>query len=243
VSDWSWKLRLFLSADLVGSTAFKASRSGKRASEWAATFKEFFQSFPDFVESSYSDNSHKSPECEKKLKAWKFSGDEILFQVQLSRYEDVVSHIGAFKRAVGMFPDAWESKNIPLKLKATGWIAGFPVNNTEIVIPSDDSKTHDFIGPGIDLGFRLARFANTQKFILSADLALMLLDAIDRTEVMLVACFDDVTPGQMHGLVHALGDLLAESDVGVVSGQIDLARQRYQQAVALAQQLWHGFVP
>jgi hypothetical protein len=179
--DWEWKLRLFASADLVGSTAYKQSKADT-PQHWAPTFKEFFRSFPAAVETAYGQLPIKCPACQDKLVPWKFSGDEILFHTTLEDSTHSVSHIAAFKHAVAKFPEEWAQKQLPLKLKATAWVAGFPINNTELEMQASGVTTLDFIGPGIDLGFRIARFSDTRRFILSADLALLILDSIDRTE-------------------------------------------------------------
>lgn len=182
-NPWRWKLRLFASADLVGSTAFKAAHGDSR---WAATFKEFFSDFPQFAEAAYADLPPKLLGCAERLKPWKFSGDEILFWVELRSFRHAAAHVLALKQAIGKFARVWEAKKIPLRLKATAWLAGFPVTNTEILIgePSDaQGKTLDFIGPSIDLGFRIARFCDARRFVVSADLALMLLDAVDALDV------------------------------------------------------------
>lgn len=179
--DWRWKLRLFTSADLVGSTAYKQSKSASPA-EWAATFKGFFNEYPAAVSDGYAAVPERCPRCEQKLAPWKFSGDEILFHVEVNDHTELVTHLAAFKHAVKNFPARWTEKQIPLQLKATAWLAGFPVNNTELEIPSSTGNTLDFIGPAIDLGFRITKFANPRRFVLSADLALVVLDAIHRTE-------------------------------------------------------------
>lgn len=114
---------------------------------------------------------------------WKFSGDEILFWVRLHEYKEAVSHIAAFKKALVSFPERWKRKEVPLRLKATAWVAGFPVTNSEVFIETGEIRSLDFIGPSIDTGFRLTKFSSPQKFVLSADLALMFLDAMHRTEV------------------------------------------------------------
>jgi len=103
--------------------------------------------------------------------------------VGLRDHREVPSHIWAFKQALAEFPSQWQNKNIPLRLKGAAWIAGFPVTNSEIIIETDAGRTMDFLGPSIDLGFRLAKFSDERRFILSADLALMLLDAVQRLEV------------------------------------------------------------
>jgi hypothetical protein len=184
VADWRWKLRLFVSADLVGSTAYKSNTTADKP-EWAATFKEFFRDFPVAVERAYSKEPQSSWNCLEHLAPWKFSGDEILFWVELHDYRESISHLLAFKHAVLSFPELWAEKKVPLRLKATAWLAGFPVTNTEIEISTDaDRRTAlDFIGPSIDMGFRIAKYADARRMVVSADLALMILDAVETLEV------------------------------------------------------------
>ncbi len=179
MSEWNWKLRLFLSADLVGSTAFKSSKVDRYAPEWAPTFKDFFRDFPPAVNAAYQRVPQGCQACEERLTPWKFSGDEILFWVQLNNHCEVATHLWAFKQAVSTFPEQWARKKVPLRLKATAWLAGFPVTNSEIKI----GNALDFIGPAIDLGFRISKFSSVRRFTLSADLALMLLDAVDKCEI------------------------------------------------------------
>jgi hypothetical protein len=185
----AWKLRLFLSADLVGSTAYKASQSRGSPEEglpqeWASTFKEFFHEFPSAIEANYAQLPKGCVPCKLRIKPWKFLGDEILFWVQLASHKEAASHLWAFKKAVHEFPRLWSRKTAPLNLKGTAWLAGFPVTNTEIIIPlGKNRETVDFIGPSIDLGFRIAEYSDTRRFVISADLALMLLDAIHSCEI------------------------------------------------------------
>jgi hypothetical protein len=176
---WRWKLRLFVSTDLVGSTAFKASSAQK---SWAPTFKEFFRDFPPTLNAGYDLIPSQFKQPAGRLATWKFSGDEILFWVELSCHEEVSSHLFVVKNAIREFPKLWADK-APLRLKATAWLAGFPVTNTEIQIPTGESAVLDFIGPSIDLGFRIAKFCDDRRFVVSADLALMLLDGVDKREV------------------------------------------------------------
>lgn len=180
--DWNWELRLFCSADIVGSTAYKARKSPTAKPEWAATFSEFFRDFPDRVEQLYEELPEKFFPCQKKLSPWKFSGDEILFSVPIVNHREGLTHVWAFKQAVASFPATqWKAKETPLDLKATGWIAGFPVTNRKVRIPGSSGAV-DFIGPSIDSGFRLTRFSTPRKFILSAALALLVLDGIHSCE-------------------------------------------------------------
>ena len=185
---WQWKMRLFASADLVGSTAYKASQWDKRIPDWATTFRDFFDKFPGFVEKKYDslpNFDHGFARPDRRLTPWKFLGDEALFVVDLTQHEEVASHVLAFKNALKEFPSEWmkDDKPIPLRLKGTLWIAGFPVTNREITIRiSPDNSIVDFIGPSIDAGFRIAKFSSERSLALSADLAHMLQDAVERLE-------------------------------------------------------------
>lgn len=181
--SFEWTLRLFFSVDLVGSTAFKVAESKKDVPEWAHTFREFFRDFPLAIERHAAELGEKYFKCPESPRPWKFSGDEILFWVALTDHRQTATHIASFKSALLQFPNKWSESDVPLKLKATAWIAGFPVTNSEVSIRTDSSTTLDFIGPSIDAGFRLTKFSQPRKFILSADLALMLLDAIHRSEL------------------------------------------------------------
>lgn len=200
---WRFKLRLFVSCDLVGSTAFKGLN---RDSAWAETFQGFFREFPRHLQEQYADPPGKVPRVRKTLRTWKFSGDEILFCVELKKFTDVLAHLCAFKQALTAYPAAWTEKKIPLKLKGTAWLAGFPVTNREVTLEVEGRATKiiDYIGPSIDLGFRIAKFSDTRRFPLSADLALMLLDAVDRSET---------ARQQFHLHLHGLEELK-----GVISG-------------------------
>ena len=183
VTDWRWKLRLFASADIVGSTAYKASQPSSATPDWASVFREFFREFPVFVENHYSKLPEKHTSCAETLKPWKFLGDEILFVAELKSCNEALSHISVLRDSISEFPKSeWISKKIPLKLKGAAWLAGFPVTNTEFRISSEQDSPLDFIGPSIDLGFRIAKFAEPRKLIISADLALLLLDGINHLE-------------------------------------------------------------
>lgn len=181
---WNWKLRVIFSADIVGSTAYKSSKFGEAGEpQWASTFMDFYDGFPVAVEKGYSKANEENslPPCESHMRVWKFAGDEILFQVVLKDHKHLMRHVFAFKYAICKYAEMWSKKEPDLSLKATAWLAGFPVTNREISI--DAEAGIDFIGPSIDLGFRLSKFSTPRKFVISADLALMLLDAVHACDV------------------------------------------------------------
>ena len=74
--------------------------------------------------------------------------------------------------------------NSSLRVKGTAWVAGFPVRNIELYIPKNMHKNkaepecvRDFLGPSIDLGFRLSKKASEARLILSPSLAYLIASA------------------------------------------------------------------
>ena len=197
--DWGWKLRLFISVDLVGSTAFKSRKSsGDRIVDgkavdipiWPQIFTEFFETFPISLKSAYEHLPGSIHKPEALPQPWKFVGDEILFEVALKKYTDTLAHMCAIRDAVKRFPlEKWAAKeDNKLPLKATAWIAGFPVTNREVMLRSDGGDLRDFLGPQMDLGFRLCQCADTRRIPISVDLAMLLLAAIKDQKVATNAC-------------------------------------------------------
>ena len=167
------KLLLFLSADVHNSTAFKNDlRHDGSVQGWLATFKTFYSRFPIFLARKCTSRRVVAPVL------WKLLGDELIFAVELKKSEEAVSYVQSLREAITQYNADWKRKNVELALKGTAWVAHFPVFNAEIQIkePNDANKFRvDYIGPAMDIGFRLARLASKRKLIVSVDLALMLL--------------------------------------------------------------------
>lgn len=176
MSDWS--LRLFAGADIVGSTGFKSSVERQLTPSWAATFEHYVQEFPPLIGQAYESLPEAILPCEKRLSIWKFLGDEFLFTAQLLDYRHALTHVWVLKEAVNRFNELWRQQQLPLRLKATAWVAGFPVINREIRFQTKLGEQRDFVGPSIDAGFRISKFSTAKRFVVSAELALLLLDTL-----------------------------------------------------------------
>lgn len=86
-------------------------------------------------------------------------------------------HLHALKLAMSEYESSLAAKGHNLGLKATAWLAGFPVINSEVWLAQpgeEDDFVRDFLGPSIDLGFRLTRFADGRRIPVSVDLAYLL---------------------------------------------------------------------
>ncbi len=164
---------------------------------------------------------------------WKAIGDESVFILKLENPIQALVAVKVFSEAVKKIRAHMRDKKWnPLNVKASAWLAGFPVNNSEIVLgprnielpaPKDaqamkyvaplayrygrehlkeragiDTKAADlpfpsgkigtiedcaqdalhqyldYVGPQVDVGFRLADLATPEKMTVSADLAYLL---------------------------------------------------------------------
>jgi len=133
---------------------------------------------------------------------WKSLGDELVFVKRLNSPTEAIVVFEAFKRAVRKYDEqVYSFTDGRLGAKGTAWVAGFPITNREVSLvwseteevkrELEDHKTEfdnsryrkgfpielsDFVGPSIDIGFRLSGRASRRKFIVSADLAWLLLE-------------------------------------------------------------------
>lgn len=175
---YQFKYRLLASADIIGSSAFKSGQASIRK-PWAHVFRGFFDEFPKRLAAAFErldgelapDGRPSSP-----FDVWKLVGDEILFCTEIKRHEEVVYHTLALKDALKSYSDELSKKHPGLELKGTIWGAGFPVLNVAVDTQASpgSGRIRDYLGPSVDLGFRLAQFADRRKLVLSADVALFL---------------------------------------------------------------------
>lgn len=213
------KLKLFFSVDIVNSTEFKSKGSTvehSHADHWERTFLTFYRR-------SVIDISIYWKQVIQEMEAvadgslhfafgdaprfWKGVGDEVLFEKTVKSPLDAVAGVRALLRLVENHREQFRSKTPTqsLDVKATAWLAGFPINNAEVVFdespavpsqPGADEITEnfrllariekpdapanyklDFLGTSIDLGFRLRQHASPRKAIVSADLVWLLCQA------------------------------------------------------------------
>jgi len=167
------KLRLFLSVDVIGSTLFKSKHTYTATDHehpWLYFFRDFYDEFPTHFLNEL--DNEEILEQEKPI-LWKSMGDELIFYSSISQITTIPSIITGFKNALEKYDEESLEQEPNLGLKATAWIAGFPVINAEVSY----EKNLDFIGPSIDIGFRLCKFATKRKFIVSVELAYLLLQS------------------------------------------------------------------
>lgn len=175
-------LRLFLSADIVGSTAYKNKRpslseaetGSRRVQPWLETFNRFFEDFPYAYRNRYLGN--KSVDGLAAPRLWKTLGDEIVFETILDFRVQAADHLKRFRETLQGYRQILQEADKKLDIKGTAWLAGFPVGNSVVYLSDADSKDEweDFIGPSMDIGFRLKDFANPRRIAISIELAYLL---------------------------------------------------------------------
>ena len=178
------ELILFISVDLTGSTAFKNVKNAtadksKDPLPWLDAFLRFYESFPQRFFNKF-DSQDDRP------KFWKHIGDELLLYVPLKSSDHCVRVMTSLIETVREYIDEGQLRENNLGVKCTAWTAGFPVNNFKFTVPGSDGIPRlptadqkypiDFIGPDIDLGFRLSKYASPQKCVISVDLAYLLIN-------------------------------------------------------------------
>lgn len=217
-------LRLFLSVDVVGSTAYKQANNAAfnsdadvaketRAEPWFSPIAQFYREmerlfakewdyYCSFLAKKHDWPTGPAPEL------WKSAGDELLYTKVLTDHREALACVYCWKKSLQVYRRIFREKYGSLDLKSTAWLAGFPITNTEVVfrisvggmLPDydDDDPVYnnlsllnefykgnagknlirDFIGPSLDIGFRLCSLATPRKFVISVDLALMLVQAL-----------------------------------------------------------------
>ena len=159
-------LKLFFSADIIDSTKLKYTTN---RGEWV---RIFIDSFND-LKLQYT-SMLKKESLDEQFHVWKSLGDEIIFVEHIGDTQKIQTYVECFKGAIDKFNS---SKKTSSKLKATAWLAETPVNNA--VMPDTTNantipRQVDVIGPSMDIGFRISKFASDRKFVVSVEIARIL---------------------------------------------------------------------
>ncbi len=191
--------RLFLSADIAGSTAYKQRMMTTELETWPSVFIKFFQGLPGYFKDSLESRTLElaNPDLVRAPAPvlWKAIGDEIVFWQEVRSEDHVGLAVLAWRDAILKFRGDLKAPN--LDVKAAAWTASFPFPNREIAVPKaldaarmpaqaisaneefleqHDDHVLDFIGPNIDTGFRLAARSNPNQFQVSLEVAEILVD-------------------------------------------------------------------
>lgn len=159
----SSKLRIFFTADIVGSTNYKQKHAQRSASfdkrseassaqrkkdlhpKWFAPIADFYSQTQKSLADEW-DDLHKSIENELTQDIgdapsfWKTIGDEICFSKLITSEVCLLATIHAWTATLLKVRKMLKEHDSDLDVKSAAWLAGFPIHNTEIIL-SANSKS------------------------------------------------------------------------------------------------------
>ncbi len=199
--DKDVKAFIFFSVDIVDSSAYKSMF----LNDWSRDFELFLEEFPNCLNDSCNNIKiprHKARPL-PCANIWKLGGDELLFFIDISEayerlqdktnlayYELVLYYTILFRRAIIAHNSAADEKlkknDRAFKIKGAAWFADIVkgpnydklYGNIEIEFSNAKAngvKQRDFIGRQIDIGFRIAKYATLNRFVISVEFAILLL--------------------------------------------------------------------
>lgn len=169
------QLVMFLSADVVGSTAFKAHTIGEGGQAlWLEAFETLFRELPLIFIGKLAEYFFDEDDLPQSG-VWKVMGDEVVFAALPHNLSHAQRVAAAFCDAVATY-DQRIAERWPLRIRGCCWGAEMGERNRAIEIPemlggSEDRPYLDFLGPDIDIGFRLSGHSRPGELILSPNLA------------------------------------------------------------------------
>lgn len=176
---------LFMSVDIVNSTAFKESaEQGDGGHAWLGLFERFFREFPLVLMGKVAlclADETTVPE----ISLWRIAGDEMVFVAKPDSDQEVLSLYQALYQAFAQYHEKLD-REYGLGLKACCWSADLPRRNISVRIPELASRGEgtegayvEYLGPDVDLGFRIAKHVHAGEAIVSMKLAESLAKADD----------------------------------------------------------------
>lgn len=171
----SRRLVMFLSADVVGSTAFKAGNvSASGEALWLEAFETLFRELPLIFIGKLAEYFALEDDLPHSG-VWKVMGDEVVFAAMPHNVTQAQLIAAAFSDAVMRY-DQRIAASWPLRIRGCCWGAEIGERNRAIEIPemlgaSEERPYLDFLGPDIDIGFRLSGHSRPGELILSPNLA------------------------------------------------------------------------
>lgn len=165
---------MFLSCDVVGSTAFKASAQERDGlGSWVGAFETLFRELPLIFIGQLAGAFIEEDDLPESG-VWKVMGDEVIFLAKPRTAREAQLIAIAFQQTVTEY-DRRLAARWPLRIRGCCWAAEIGERNRQIEIPemfggSDGRPYLDFLGPDIDTGFRLSACCGSGEVIMSPNL-------------------------------------------------------------------------
>lgn len=166
--------------------------------DWASIIIERFHEFHILFVGKLQEMGYSDPEVMARLHLWKLLGDELIYSFKIKKRKKLHLLVTAFLQVLREYDRDDVRGDFGIRLKGSGWVAGFPVRNRVVQLPApklywkedkpetkeeeeDKPKYHlhpypksDYLGPEMDTGFRIGKFAHPGFMVVSAELAELL---------------------------------------------------------------------
>jgi hypothetical protein len=163
-------------------------------SDWAAILARRFQDFHDAFATELVNAKYENSARELDYFLWKALGDELIYSFEISSRTQLHELVVCFLKVIRSFDLEDVSKKL-IRLKGSGWVAGFPVRNRVVRFPGPQlyrrtdegncSEEHpyprtDYLGPDMDTGFRIGDCGHPGFMVISMELAELLGETPDQ---------------------------------------------------------------
>jgi len=149
-------LRIFLSVDIVGSTAFKQATRDRPpakiasgpddpppAEPWFSPIAQFYRGIERTFAKEWAVCVERSSSVGwptgRAPELWKSIGDELIYTKVLEDHREALTTLNAWMKTVSSYRGRLKTQFKSLDLKSTAWLAGFPVHNAEVIFRSSVS--------------------------------------------------------------------------------------------------------
>lgn len=159
--------------------------------DWAVILERRFQDFHSAFAEELRKNTLENLAKEIDLFLWKTLGDELIYSFKISDRRQLHYLVVSFLNVIRNFDQKDVLKKL-IRLKGSGWVAGFPVRNRIVEFPypllyrqtEDDGcnleypyPRTDYLGPDMDTGFRIGSCGFPGLMVISLELAELLGEA------------------------------------------------------------------
>ncbi|UJB23913.1 hypothetical protein FGY92_09940 [Staphylococcus hominis] len=175
---------VFVSFDLVDSTRYKSIET-----DWSILIQKFYEGTYHYVKSEVNEN----------FKVWKYIGDEILLFLKINNIDELIEIPPNLYKVMNIvqsvLEDSFPNSKGLIYLKGTVFIAKvdeikeYNNKNRNYIIKtqandfSSNSKLviRDFLGPDIDLGFRLTKHSYKNQLVVSLEMVYLIEQYISKS--------------------------------------------------------------
>ena len=134
--------------------------------DWAATLEDVFHNIHSSL--LIEIGKRKITEIPYPIHPWKALGDELIYSFPVASPRQASQLVNAFLSTVRTVDAACTSDNKRIRVKGSAWLAGFPLRNRIINLPMPGLITkdkqvdypyprEDYLGPDMDIGFRIGK--------------------------------------------------------------------------------------